>query len=221
MTLDLPCTKGATIESLQKQIVGIDQTVKLLDGSYRTYINLDNAASTPAFTSVRQAVDDSLNWYASVHRGSGYKSLVSTHLYEQARETVANFVGADMDQESIIFVKNTTEAVNKLARRFPFEKDDAVLTTLMEHHSNDLPWRAVAKVLHAGLNPDGSLDLEDFRQKLEKKRKARDKFAAMAATESRRYSSIFAFMKGGLKRSCRMVRFFTSPTAESWKNRFT
>ena len=168
MTLDLPCTKGATIESLQKQIVGIDQTVKLLDGSYRTYINLDNAASTPAFTSVRQAVDDSLNWYASVHRGSGYKSLVSTHLYEQARETVANFVGADMDQESIIFVKNTTEAVNKLARRFPFEKDDAVLTTLMEHHSNDLPWRAVAKVLHAGLNPDGSLDLEDFRQKLEK-----------------------------------------------------
>jgi selenocysteine lyase/cysteine desulfurase len=108
-----------------------------------------------------------MEWYASVHRGSGYKSLVSTQSYEQARETVARFISADTETESVIFVKNTTEAVNILAHRFGFGPEDMVLTTLMEHHSNDLPWRAVAMTLHAGVHSDGSLDLDDLQAKLQ------------------------------------------------------
>ena len=51
-------------------------------------------------------------------------------------------VGADPEAHSVIFTKNTTEALNKLAHRYPFSGDDVVLCSLMEHHSNDLPWRA-------------------------------------------------------------------------------
>ena len=151
---------------MRDEIVGVDKEAPLLDGSHRTYVNLDNAASTPAFRRVREKVDEALTVYSSVHRGSGFKSLLSTHLYDKARAVTAKFVGADLNSQSVIFVKNATEAINKLARRFPFEPGDLVLATVMEHHSNDLPWRTRAKVLYAGLLPDGSLDVEDLAQKL-------------------------------------------------------
>ena len=65
----------------------------------------------------------------------------------------------------VIFVKNTTEAVNKAARRIHLAEDDVVLISLMEHHSNDLPWRNRAQVVHAAVSADGRLDVEDLRQK--------------------------------------------------------
>ncbi len=153
---------------LRAEIVGVDQTAPLLDGSQVTYVNLDNAASTPSLRYVKEKMDQALDYYSSVHRGSGFKSLLSTQLYEQAREIVLDFVGADREQDVVIFCKNTTEALNKLANRFPFQPGDMVLTTSMEHHSNDLPWRARAQVIHAGLNPDGSLDMDDFTANLER-----------------------------------------------------
>jgi selenocysteine lyase/cysteine desulfurase len=67
----------------------------------------------------------------------------------------------------VILGKNTTEALNKLARRFPFSPGDTVLTSLMEHHSNDLPWRQVADVDFIDVKKDGSLDLESLESKLE------------------------------------------------------
>jgi selenocysteine lyase/cysteine desulfurase len=159
----VPCT---TLD-LRGEIVGIDQAVPLLDGTHRPYVNLDNAASTPALRRVKAATDEMMEWYSSVHRGSGFKSLLSTQLYEEARETVLAYVGAD-SSDCVIFSKNTTEAINHLAHLFPFQPGDRVLTTAMEHHSNDLPWRARAEVLHAEVHPDGSLDLDDFKAKLEK-----------------------------------------------------
>ncbi|MDD2694889.1 MAG: aminotransferase class V-fold PLP-dependent enzyme [Anaerolineales bacterium] len=138
----------------------------LLDGSWAPYINLDNAASTPPFRRVREKVDEAMEVYASIHRGAGFKSLLSTHLYDKARQVVADFVGADQATQCVIFVKNATEAINKLANRFPFQPGDLVLTSMMEHHSNDLPWRARCKVLYAGLLPDGSLDVDDLTTKL-------------------------------------------------------
>ncbi len=147
--------------------VGLDAQVPLLDGSQRTYINFDNAASTPALLSVQQCVDHFLNFYSSVHRGTGFKSQLSTHAYEQARHITLQFLGADPAEHTCIFVKNTTEAVNKLARRFPFPSNkDIVLTSGMEHHSNDLPWRAVARTIHIRLTPEGYLDENDFDAKL-------------------------------------------------------
>jgi selenocysteine lyase/cysteine desulfurase len=155
-------------ENLRNEIVGVERRVPLLDGSQQTYVNLDNAASTPPFRRVKEKVDEAMELYSSVHRGTGFKSLISTHLYDQARQVVADFVGADRDYHTVIFGKNTTEAINKLANRFTFKDGDLVLASVMEHHSNDLPWRAKAGVLHAEVLPDGALDLEDFRHKLEK-----------------------------------------------------
>jgi selenocysteine lyase/cysteine desulfurase len=142
---------------------GLEVEVPLLDGKPCRYINFDNAASTPALRSVQKVVDDFLVYYSSVHRGTGFKSQLSTHAYEQARHIVMEFLGANPQEHTCIFGKNTTEAINKLARRFPFTAPrDVVLTTGMEHHSNDLPWRGVTTTLHAGLTPDGRLDEADF-----------------------------------------------------------
>ena len=139
--------------------VGLDALIPIMDGTCRCYTNLDNAASTPPLKAVQQTVDDFLVYYSSVHRGTGFKSQISTHAYEQARQIVLKFVGANPHDHTCIFGKNTTEAVNKLARRFPFDPQrNIVLTSGMEHHSNDLPWRAVTHVIHVGLTPDGQLD---------------------------------------------------------------
>jgi selenocysteine lyase/cysteine desulfurase len=149
-------------------LVGIDLSVPTLDGSCRRYINLDNAASTPPLVSVQKTVNRFMEVYSSVHRGTGYKSQVSTHAYEAARRVVLEFVGANPDTHVCIFGKNTTEALNKLARRFPYtDERNVVLTSGMEHHSNDLPWRRAARTVHIRLTPDGYLDEADFDDKLQ------------------------------------------------------
>lgn len=156
-------TVQATTKTYTHLFTGVDAQVPLLDGSTQRYINFDNAASTPALKSVQNAVNDFLVYYSSVHRGTGFKSQLSTHAYESARRTVLGFVGANQEDHTCIFSKNTTESLNKLARRLPFSPErDTVLTTGMEHHSNDLPWRAIAHTVHVGLTPDGRLDEEDF-----------------------------------------------------------
>ena len=160
-------TTQTTQTSYRHLFIGLEVETPLLDGSQRPYINLDNAASTPALKAVQQSVDDFLNFYSSVHRGTGFKSQLATHAYEEARRITMSFVGADPRTHTCVFVKNTTEAINKLARRFPFtSKKDVILTSGMEHHSNDLPWRAAAHTVHVGLTPDGKLDEVDFDQKL-------------------------------------------------------
>jgi len=142
---------------------GLDCQVPLLDGTSRAYINLDNAASTPAMSVVEQTVHQFLQYYSSVHRGTGFKSQLSTHAYEESRRRVTAFLGGNQREHVCIFGKNTTEMVNHLARRAPITPDKPlVLVSTMEHHSNDLPWRAVAQVLHIGVRPDGQLDEDDY-----------------------------------------------------------
>ncbi len=149
--------------------VGVDQKVPLLDGSTGAYINLDNAASTPAMSAVKQTVDRFLAYYSSVHRGTGFKSQVSTYAYDQARQDVLRFLGANESEHTCIFGKNTTEAINKLAHRFQFDSHkNVVLVSSMEHHSNDLPWRKTAQVVHVRVKADGSLDEADFDAALAK-----------------------------------------------------
>lgn len=148
--------------------LGVDVASPTLNGSTRRYVNLDNAASTPPLRSVQQAVNDFLVYYSSVHRGTGFKSQLCTHAYEQSRLAVLDFLGANPAEHTCIFGKNTTEAINKLARRFPFTPQrNLVITTGMEHHSNDLPWRSAAKVIHVGLTPKGRLDETEFDVQLE------------------------------------------------------
>ena len=154
---------GMRIADLRNEIVGIDTRVPLLDGSQRPYVFLDNAASTPAFRAVLKAIEEFLPWYSGVHRGTGFKSLVATNVYDAAHDAVGAFVGADPETNVVIFTKNTTECVNKLSHRFGFTGGDVVLTTLMEHHSNDLPWRRFARVVHCGITADGHPDLDALR----------------------------------------------------------
>lgn len=150
------------------EIEGSDQLVPLANGRLQKYINMDNAASTPAFKKVSEFINNFLPYYSSVHRGSGFKSQLSTILYDQAHEIVANFVGTNLSQNAVIFTKNATEAINKISYRFPFSDDSVVITTEMEHHSNDLPWRDKATTVHVRVTESGILDLEDLDKKLRK-----------------------------------------------------
>jgi cysteine desulfurase/selenocysteine lyase len=148
------------------EVVGVDEPVPVLDGRFVPYVNLDNAASTPPLRSVLDAVERFLPYYASVHRGTGYKSRVSTAAYEQAREMVRDLVGADPDRDVVVFGKNTTEAINTLAQSLPMADDAVVLTTVLEHHSNDLPWRSRAEIVHVRARSDGTLDEDDLDRHL-------------------------------------------------------
>ncbi len=157
----------ACAPAFRSKIVGIDHRVPLLDGSRRSYINLDNAASTPPLRSAQDAVVRFLGWYSSVHRGTGFKSRLATKAYEDAREIVGRFVGANREDHVVVFGKNTTEALNKVAARLPrTDGRDLVLTSLMEHHSNDLPFRAGFRVVHAEVDAVGRLDESDLDDKL-------------------------------------------------------
>jgi selenocysteine lyase/cysteine desulfurase len=159
-----------TTLDLRDRIVGIDHRVPLLDGTEVPYLNLDNAASTPALRDVLDAIARFLPFYSSVHRGTGFKSRLSTEAYDDAHRVVAAFVGADLDRNTVIFGKNTTEAVNKLSYRLALGPDQVVLTTLLEHHSNDLPWRRAAQVVHVQATPEGRLDEDDFDRQLARHR---------------------------------------------------
>lgn len=159
-------TNPTTLNDLRSDIIGIDTMVPLLDGTQRRYVFLDNAASTPTFRSILKCIEDFMPWYSGVHRGTGFKSLVATELYDHAHDIIGNFVSADLSSNVVILVKNSTEAINKLANRLNLLKDDVVITTIMEHHSNDLPWRKHCKVVHINVEDDGHLKYDDLRSAL-------------------------------------------------------
>lgn len=118
-------------------VVGSDTAVPLVDGRSVPYANLDYAASTPALESVAARVVEVLPLYASVHRGAGYLSQVSTALYEASRTTIARFVGARSGDVAVL-TRNTTDALNLLAGCVP--DGGRVLVLDIEHHANLLPW---------------------------------------------------------------------------------
>jgi cysteine desulfurase/selenocysteine lyase len=150
-------------------VAGLDKQVPLMDGRKRPYVNFDNAATTPPFKEVLNAINEFSGWYSSIHRGTGYKSLLSTRIYNQCREIVARFIGADPSFFITVFCGNTTDAINRICHRLNPGKDEVVLTTMMEHHSNQLPWRFCGNVDYVEISDtDGSLDLNDLQARLEK-----------------------------------------------------
>ena len=130
--------RATTFARLRAQVVGIDTKIPLLDGTLRPYVFLDNAASTPTFQAVLDRMQEFLPWYSGVHRGMGYKAVVATEVYDQTRRIAGEFVGADLSKNVVLFGKNTTESINKLASHFPFNAADVVITTAMEA-GNDSP----------------------------------------------------------------------------------
>jgi selenocysteine lyase/cysteine desulfurase len=148
MTLAIPHARTAvgrttdtttdTVTHAVPPVSGAGLTVPLVDGREVPYANLDHAASAPCLRAVRDAVDELLPWYASVHRGAGFASQVSTRVYEQARDAVRSFVGARAT-DSVVFTRNTTDALNLLARALPRGTSVVVFDT--DHHAALLPWR--------------------------------------------------------------------------------
>jgi cysteine desulfurase / selenocysteine lyase len=149
-------------------IVGADTKIPLSNGQMVTSINFDNAATTPPFSSVLQSVVSFAPWYSSIHRGTGYKSQYSSEIYENSRAIIRDFVKAD-SSNTVVFVKNTSEAINKLSYRlYHKNKHSVVLSTHMEHHSNDLPWRNKYDVDYINVDENGRLSIHDLEKKLRK-----------------------------------------------------
>lgn len=135
-------------------IVGADLTVTLPGGNVVRFAHLDYAASAPAVRAAADAVRDLLPYYGSVHRGAGLRSQRSTLEYERARDIVAEFVGARAD-DSVIFTRNTTDALNLLARALP--SDTTTIVFDGEHHANLLPWPSPVR-LPAPRDPDEAVE---------------------------------------------------------------
>ncbi|MGW5381806.1 aminotransferase class V-fold PLP-dependent enzyme [Nocardia sp. NPDC003963] len=136
------------------RVSGDELRVPLVQGGTRGYANFDYAASAPALAQVADRVAGLLPYYASVHRGAGYASRISTQCYEAARETVRDFLRCAADQE-VVFTRNTTDALNLLAGCVP--GDTVVLD--IEHHANLLPWtRRGRRVVSAADTLAGTID---------------------------------------------------------------
>ena len=164
-------------------VVGASTLVPLVDGRQVPYANLDIAASAPALEAVADRVDRVLPLYASVHRGAGYLSQVSTALYEQARTTIGAFVGARRDDVTII-TRNTTDALNLLAGCVPAQggAPGRVLVLDVEHHANLLPWqRATDATVLAG-RPSVAETLDALRAELADAAASGTPFALVSVT---------------------------------------
>lgn len=132
-------------------------------------VYLDNAATTQKPRQVIEAIHDYyMNYNANIHRAVHQLAEEATNAYEAAREKVAKFVNAS--REEIIFVRNATEAINLVAYAWGREnvnKDDRVVITEFEHHSNIVPWQLLtqeknAKLEYIRINDDGLLILDDL-----------------------------------------------------------
>ena len=144
------------------ELVGDDLEVPCIDGAQRRYVNLDAAASTSALAAVASRLHDFLPWYSSVHRGAGYKSRVTTEAYERARAAMLGFAQRSADSSDIaVICRNTTEAINQLAYRLRLGRDDVVVTTVVEHHANLLPWARACRRRFVECGRDGTFGLDD------------------------------------------------------------
>ncbi|WP_314323471.1 aminotransferase class V-fold PLP-dependent enzyme [Paenarthrobacter ilicis] len=126
-------------------VTGAELQAPLIQGGHVRYANLDYGASAPALTIVSAYLNEILPYYASVHRGAGFASQISTSVYENSRNIVREFVGGRAD-DVVIFTRNTTDSLNLLAGCLPLvdgEPAGDVLYLDIEHHANLLPWQAV------------------------------------------------------------------------------
>ncbi|MGO4491362.1 aminotransferase class V-fold PLP-dependent enzyme [Arthrobacter sp. 2YAF22_2] len=126
-------------------VSGAEILAPLIRGGEVRYANLDYGASAPALSVVSAYLNEILPYYASVHRGAGYASQLSTSVYENARNIVRGFVGGRPD-DSVIFTRNTTDSLNLLAGCLPVaggRHTGEVLYLDIEHHANLLPWQGV------------------------------------------------------------------------------
>lgn len=142
-------------------------------------VYLDSAATSQKPLSVLEAMQ---SYYekdnANVHRGAHTLSIRATEGYEGARDKVAAFINASSRQE-IVYTRNASEAINIVAYSWGLEnlkEGDEIITTVMEHHSNLVPWRIIAQktgavIKYVGLTPEETFDFEQYQELLSEKTK--------------------------------------------------
>ncbi len=132
--------------------------------NHPSLVYLDSAATAHKPDSVIEAISQFYTHdYGTVHRAAYRQSLHATELYAEAREAARRFLNAASSDE-IVFTRGTTDAINLVAKTFPFEPGDEIVVSKLEHHSNLLPWQMIAKekgltLRWIGLQEDGSMDL--------------------------------------------------------------
>lgn len=143
------------LEALRRTETGYGEKT-VTEQSQGRYIHLDNAASTPTFSPVWDSV-----WQTWCQPKQTQRDVIT-----ESRKVLSTFLGAPLDDYEIIFTSNTTEAINIAAKNFAAAPDDGtepvVVNTLLEHHSNELPWRHSEGVSLLRMNADneGFVDLE-------------------------------------------------------------
>lgn len=167
------------VEEIKKDFPILKRRIPAAAGKHgKQLVYLDSAATSQKPKQVIEAVKDFQEKHmANIHRGLHQLSEEANEMYEQARETVAEFIGAKADE--LVFVRNTTEGINLVAYSWvanQLKPGDEILTTVMEHHSNFLPWQIAGeklgvKVQVADVTDEGRLDWRDFERKLNKKTK--------------------------------------------------
>jgi cysteine desulfurase/selenocysteine lyase len=139
-------------------------------------IYFDNAATTQKPVQVLEAV----NYYykntnANIHRGVHKLSEEATQQYEESRKKIKSFIGAKSEKE-VVFTRGTTESINLVAASLNLKKGDEILTTVMEHHSNIVPWQ-LAKIKKGidlkfvDIKDEGVFDINDFENAITKNTK--------------------------------------------------
>ncbi len=140
----------------------------------KRFIYLDHAATSQKPYQVIQSLKDYYSYHnANVHRGAHQLSAKATEDFERARQITSDFIGANSSRE-IVFTRNATEAINLVARTWgdsEIKEEDEILITLMEHHSNIVPWQQLSKrtgciIRHVGITESGEIDLQDLKDKV-------------------------------------------------------
>jgi len=181
-----------TIKNARSMMYGLDAKVQYGSGKMAPMVNLDNAATTPPFKAVVKEIHEQLLLYGSIGRSVGQKSKHSSIVYTEGRDAILNFLGANKDKYTVFYAHSTTDGINKLASAlintrdkfgYPRHENILIVSTRMEHHSNDLPWRERVcityaddfpwhertGIVYADVNPEnGRLILEDFERLLNK-----------------------------------------------------
>lgn len=168
---------------IRSMFIGLDSKVLIQGGHKVVPINFDNAATTPVLKVVFDKIKQVSEYYGSIGRGLGQKSEFSTKIYEYCREYVLDFFNANKDKYTAIFVNNTTDGINKLSTILITDKNDMVITTRMEHHSNDLPWRHKSNVVYVEVDRDGRLQFDEIEVLL-KKYRGRVKYVTITAASN-------------------------------------
>ena len=184
----------AIMKKIRSMIYGLDAFVQHGNGRMAPMINLDNAATTPPFKAVSDEIMKQLLFYGSVGRGTGQKSRHTSVVYNEGRDVVLDFVGARDDKYTVFYAANTTDGINKLASALtnsvdkhgcPIDEDILVVSTRMEHHANDLPWRERAHTVYAEVDEAGRLILDDFERILKQdKYKYMTKYVTVTAASN-------------------------------------